>query len=58
MDRSLSAFSPVAISAGFYGPRPLGIGTAHEGGYCTVNGGQDDQGRMMMCLDNEWIYGP
>lgn len=41
-----------------YGPRPLGIGTAHEGVFCTVNGGQDDQGRIMLCLNNEWIYGP
>lgn len=41
-----------------YGPKPRGVGTAHQGGYCDADGGQDDQGRMMMCLNNQWIYGP
>ena len=41
-----------------YGPAPLGVGTAHEGGYCTVDGGQDNQGKIMLCFNNQWIYGP
>lgn len=42
------------------GPSPQGIGTASDGGEC-VNGdvgGQDDQGRMMMCVNGQWVYGP
>lgn len=39
------------------GPEPLGVGTAEEGGYCTVSGGQDSQGRVMNCFGNRWYYG-
>lgn len=41
-----------------YGTEPLGVGTAREGEYCTRDGGQDSRGRMMMCLNNRWVYGP
>lgn len=43
-----------------YGPAPRGRGTARQGAYCREgeSGGQDDHGRMMMCISNQWIYGP
>lgn len=43
-----------------YGPSPQGAGTASDGGVCTEgeSGGQDEQGRMMMCVNGEWVYGP
>lgn len=43
-----------------YGPSGQGAGTASAGGACVdgEQGGQDAQGRMMMCINGEWIYGP
>lgn len=43
-----------------YGPEAQGPGTATSGGACAEGeaGGQDEQGRMMMCLNGEWVYGP
>lgn len=43
-----------------HGPEPRGVGTASDGGECVdgETGGQDDQGRMMMCVDGRWVYGP
>lgn len=42
------------------GPSPQGVGTASDGGSCVDGdvGGQDEQGRMMMCVNGEWVYGP
>lgn len=39
---------------------PQGSGTANPGGACEGDevGGQDEAGRMMMCINGEWIYGP
>lgn len=43
-----------------YGPEAQGPGTATDGGACVEGeeGGQDEAGRMMMCLNGEWVYGP
>lgn len=43
-----------------YGPEGQGTGTAAEGAACTEGeeGGQDAAGRMMMCMNGEWFYGP
>ncbi len=43
-----------------YGPAPQGAGTASDGAVCTdgESGGQDEQGRMMMCVNGQWVYGP
>ncbi|WP_192497478.1 hypothetical protein [Corynebacterium sp. 321] len=43
-----------------HGTKPAGVGTASSGAACTEEeiGGQDDEGRMMMCIDGQWVYGP
>ncbi|QCB27377.1 hypothetical protein [Corynebacterium endometrii] len=43
-----------------YGPTPQGVGTATPGGYCSPGeqGGQDSRGRLMMCINEAWVYGP
>lgn len=43
-----------------YGPEASGVGTASDGAACTEgeSGGQDDEGRMMMCSQGQWVYGP
>ncbi|MDO5669409.1 MAG: hypothetical protein Q4G50_05350 [Corynebacterium sp.] len=54
----------VGMGNGLYtwvlGPPAQGAGTASPGGACVdgEHGGQDSQGRMMMCINGEWIYGP
>lgn len=43
-----------------YGPEASGVGTASDGAACTEGeaGGQDESGRMMMCDNGQWVYGP
>lgn len=43
-----------------YGPAPRGAGTAELGGSCTEGeqGGQDAQGRLLLCSNGQWYSGP
>lgn len=43
-----------------YGPEGQGAGTAVADTECAdgESGGQDEAGRMMMCSNGTWIYGP
>lgn len=43
-----------------YGPEAQGAGTASDGAVCAEGeaGGQDEEGRMMMCSQGQWVYGP
>lgn len=43
-----------------YGPESQGAGTATGGAACTEGeeGGQDEAGRLLMCSNGEWVYGP
>lgn len=43
-----------------YGPQASGVGTASDGAACIEGeaSGQDEVGRMMMCVGGQWVYGP